>query len=236
MRNLSLSFLLLLFMSGLLAANEKEVGFVSIFDGKTFNGWKAHDMSYFRIENESIIGESTKEKPLKHNLFLIYQNGKPGDFELRLQFRISGSPSANSGIQFRGSWRDRDKHVLGYQADIDLRGNWLGSLYDEGMPRKSLAKRGDKVTFAEDGKKTVEKLTKSNKELFQGIDLKKWNDYSIYAKGNHIVLKINGETMCEVIDNDKTHFDAAGLLALQIHSGPAMKIEFRNIRIRDLSK
>ena len=65
-------------------AQHSREGFKKIFDGKTLKGWKG-DTAYWRVENNSIVGEVTAEKPLKTNTFLIYDGGKPGDFELEAE-------------------------------------------------------------------------------------------------------------------------------------------------------
>ncbi|MEZ6144296.1 MAG: DUF1080 domain-containing protein [Planctomycetaceae bacterium] len=107
---------------------DDERGFKPLFDGESLNGWKG-DENFWTVADGAIVGESTAENPCKQNTFLVWDAGEVDDFELRLQFRITGSDQANSGIQFRGN--AEDGHIVGYQADIDRAGKWVGSLYDE---------------------------------------------------------------------------------------------------------
>ncbi|TWT56838.1 NPCBM/NEW2 domain protein [Thalassoglobus neptunius] len=212
-------------------ANSADDGFRPIFDGKTLNGWKGED-GWWKVFDGAIVGESTSDQPLNNNTFLVWDQGEVDDFELRLKFRISGTERANSGIQFRGALRD-DGHVIGYQADIDRAGEWIGSLYDEATKRGPLAKRGHKSTVTEDGKVVSEQVA-DPAELFQKIDLEDWNEYSITAQGNRLILKINGHVTADVTDNDPNGLDRSGVLALQLHSGPPMKIEFKDIQLKRL--
>jgi putative membrane-bound dehydrogenase-like protein len=212
----------------------EEEGFRPIFDGQSLKGWKAWpgEEAYWRVENGVLIGESTAERPLKHNSFLVWEHGSVDDFELRLQFRITGDESANSGIQFRGTQRE-DGHVIGYQADIDRKGQWLGCLYDEAQ-RGVLATRGQKVTVFPAGQERQIEQFADAAELFRAVNINDWNDYTIRAEGPVITLSVNGRKTVEVIDRDPAGYDPAGMLALQLHSGPAMKIEWRNIRLKRL--
>ncbi|RLS53922.1 MAG: DUF1080 domain-containing protein [Planctomycetota bacterium] len=234
-RLLSAAIGLALLASGVVHAADDETGFHSLFNGTSFDGWKpwTGDEGFWRIEEGAITGESTAEKPLGHNTFLVWDNAEVDDFELRLQFKLSGDMAkANSGIQFRGQIRP-DGHVVGYQADIDLAGQWAGALYDE-AGRGPLAPRGKKVTIAVDGQKT-------EADSGTAVDVKagEWHDYSITAQGNHITLKINGQVTAELFDDQKDpgkdpnkQADRIGLLALQMHSGPPQKVQFKNIRIK----
>ncbi len=214
---------------------EDEAGFHSLFNGNSLEGWKpwAGDEGFWRIEEGAITGESTAEKPLGHNTFLSWDNAEVDDFELRLEFKLTGDMAkANSGIQFRGQIRP-DGHVVGYQADIDLAGQWAGALYDE-AGRGPLATRGSKVTIAADGKKTEE-----GSDVPTSVKPGEWHDYSITAQGNHITLKIDGKVTSELFDDQKDPGNDAnkqaeriGMLALQMHSGPPQKVQFKNIRIK----
>jgi hypothetical protein len=121
---------------------DDERGFKKLFDGTTLKGWRG-DESFWRVEDEAIVAESTAKQPCRKNQFLIWDAGEVDDFELRLQFRMTGSPSANSGIQFRGTEND-DGHVIGYQADIDRAGQWVGALYDEHTARRGQARPEDR--------------------------------------------------------------------------------------------
>ncbi|MCA9112967.1 MAG: DUF1080 domain-containing protein, partial [Planctomycetaceae bacterium] len=207
---------------------DDERGFKPLFDGESLNGWKG-DENFWTVADGAIVGESTAENPCKQNTFLVWDAGEVDDFELRLQFRITGADQANSGIQFRG--KDEDGHIIGYQADIDRAGQWVGALYDEKTGRKVLATRGQKTIIDADGKRDESEFA-SAEELFKHVKQDDWNDYSITARGDHITLAINGHKTAEVIDDQKGEQDLIGQLALQLHSGPPMKIEFRNIRLK----
>ena len=116
-----------------------ESGFVSIFDGSTLSGWEG-DPVYWRIENGAIVGEVTPETILTRNSFLIWRGGTTGDFELKLEYRISAQ--GNSGINYRSFEVEDTPYALkGYQCDIDGKGQWSGQNYEE-RGRTFLALRG----------------------------------------------------------------------------------------------
>ncbi|MBN2270513.1 MAG: DUF1080 domain-containing protein [Sedimentisphaerales bacterium] len=205
--------------------------FKAIFDGKTLDGWKASEMSHWSVVDGAIVGLTTADNPAKGNQFLVWQLGELDDFELKLKYRISGSDSANSGIQIR-SQVPADGHVGGYQADIDMAGNYAGALYDE-RGRGMLAERGQKTTIGADGKKEIVSI--GDAAALMGIVKKgDWNEYHIVSGGNQILLKINGTVTARVIDNDTKNREFAGVLALQLHAGPPMKIEFKDIELKRL--
>ncbi len=206
-------------------------GFKPIFDGKKLDGWKAPDMSYWSVDDGAITGRSTQQHPVRSNQFIVWQLGELDDFELRLKYRISGTPSANSGVQVR-SRVDKDGHVAGYQADIDRAGQWAGALYDE-HGRGMLAACGKKTVIDSDGKRTSTSIGDSD-TLKGNINKDGWNDYHIIARGSRIVLKINGKVTAEVIDNDKKDRDMSGVLALQLHAGPPMAVQFKDIQLKRL--
>ncbi len=211
-------------------AEEPDSGFKPIFNGENLNGWSGKE-GFWKVVDGAIVGETTPQQVLDKNTFLVWDQGPVDDFELRLKFRISGSDKANSGIQFRGVQRP-DGHVVGYQADIDLGGEWIGALYDEAA-RGTLAKRGQKTRVEVNGKLRTENVADAA-TLLAGIKRGDWNEYSIKAQGNRITLKINGAVMSEVIDDDPKGLDRSGILALQLHTGPPMKIEFKDIRLKRL--
>jgi hypothetical protein len=130
----------------------QEAGFKAIFDGRTLYGWEAANMSYWSVKDGAITGQSTEKNPATDNQFLVWQLGQVDDFELILKYRIMGTPAANSGIQIR-SRVEKDGHAVGYQADIDLAGQYAGALYDE-RGRGMLAERGQKTVIDSDGKMT----------------------------------------------------------------------------------
>ena len=218
-----------LIMGALTFANEGK--FKPIFDGKTLDGWKAPEMKHWSVENGAITGQSTAQNPVTANQFLVWQLGEVDDFELKLKFKMEGTPSANSGVQIR-SMVPPDGHVAGYQADIDRNGTYSGALYDE-RGRGMLAERGQKSVISTDGKKSSE-AAGDRDELFANIKKDDWNEYHIIAQGEHITLKINGKVTAEVIDHDKKNQDLSGVLALQLHAGPPMKVQFKDIELKRL--
>jgi hypothetical protein len=210
-------------------AAAQDDGFKAIFDGRTLDGWKSPEMSYWSVKDGTITARSTEQNPCKTNQFLVWQLGEVDDFELKLKYRISGSESANSGIQIR-SHVDQSGHAAGYQADIDLAGRYAGALYDE-LGRQMLAERGQKTVIGLDGKMTHSLLGDAD-ALMSNIKKGHWNDYHIIARGEHIILKINGQITAEVIDNQKAQRELSGVLALQLHSGPPMTVQFRDIQMK----
>ncbi len=201
-----------------------------LFDGKTLEGWKGND-SFWSVKDGTITGQTTKENPTKGNTFLIWQGGEIGNFELKLKFRIVGG---NSGIQYRSA--DKGNHVVhGYQADIEAGETYIGILYEEGG-RGILAQRTEKVEIASDGKKTVTGKTADNKEILATIKKEEWNEMEVIAKGNHLVQKINGLTTIDVTDNQEGKAKASGILALQLHAGPPMTVQFKDIQLKKSEK
>jgi hypothetical protein len=223
---------LVLLISAVKCSAEDE-GFKPIFDGKTLQGWDG-DPEFWRVEDGTITGQTTKEKPAKANTFLLWRGGKPGDFELKAEFRMPNAGFANSGVQYR-SWEGPGKwQVSGYQADMDGENDYTGICYGENF-RGMLAQRGQKVVIGKDHKPKIVEQFADPQELAKSIKKGDWNEYHIIARGNHIVQKINGKLMCEVTDEDSVA-RKDGVLALQIHAGDPMKVQFRNIRLKELTK
>jgi hypothetical protein len=208
----------------------EESGFQAIFDGKSLAGWDG-DSKFWRVENGTIVGETAADKQPKQNTFLIWRGGQPANFELKLEYRLTGF---NSGIQYRSSELPDIKWAMkGYQADMDGMQQFTGQIYEE-RGRGFLALRGQ-ATYVGDGKKPgiVGTLGDSNelKALIKGED---WNTMHIIARGNTLVQILNGRVMSMLIDDDTANRKMDGLIGIQVHLGPPMKIEVRNIRIRNL--
>lgn len=208
----------------------EESGFQSIFDGKSLAGWDG-DPQFWKVENGAIVGQTAKDKQPKQNTFLIWRGGSPADFELKLQFRLTGF---NSGIQFRSIELPDIKWAMkGYQADMDGEQKYTGQIYEE-RGRGFVAMRGQ-ITYIPDGKKpgVLGSLGDAN-ELKSIIKSEDWNDLDILTRGNTLVQLINGRVTSMLIDDDTANRRMDGLIGIQIHLGPPMKIEARNIRIKKL--
>jgi len=204
-------------------------GFKPIFDGKTLDGWDGNP-DFWRVEDGAIVGETTKEKPTKGNTFIIWRGGTPGDFELKVDYKLTNH---NSGIQYRSFEVPNNKWVVGgYQADITDSPQFNGILYGERF-RGILANRGEKVVIGEDHKPKVVGKVGDRDELLKAIKPGDWNAYTIVVKGNHITQSINGVTMVDVTDDDQEMRRADGIIAFQLHAGPPMKVEFKNVRLKE---
>jgi hypothetical protein len=203
--------------------------FVSLFDGQSLKGW-AGDPALWRVEGGAIVGETKADAPIAYNSFLKWTNGEVDDFELTAEYRITGG---NSGIQIRSFDSAKPYSIGGYQADIDAAGAWAGTNYGEQF-RGVLAKRGEKTVINEEGKPEPAGSLGDPAELAKAIKKDDWNTYRIVARGHQIVCEINGVTMSDVVDNDTDTRRRSGLLAFQLHAGPPMKVEFRNIRLKRL--
>ena len=206
-----------------------ENGFVSIFDGTSLGGWDGNP-EFWRVENGAIVGETTDAKPTKGNTFLIWRQGELDDFELRLLFRLRNH---NSGIQYRS--HDFGGHAVGgYQADIaEITAPFCGILYEE-RGRGILAKRGERIEISPSGTKQAGEPIGTAEALGKSIKANDWNEYHIVARGNHLQHFINGQLMSETTDNQADKRSMQGILALQLHAGPPMKVEFKDIRLKRL--
>ncbi|TDE12861.1 3-keto-disaccharide hydrolase [Dyadobacter psychrotolerans] len=237
-----------LFITGQIScvAQKKEKGFVQIFDGKSLKGWEG-DTKYWRAENGNLVGEITPETLLKTNSFIVWKGGQPGDFELKGSFKIT--EKGNSGINYRSEQlTDIPNALRGYQLDIDGANNYTGQNYEE-RKRTTLAYRGEIVSVNEPTDKSKEafganlknnawlgrtvtgSLGKSD-ELKTKIKSGDWNEFRLVAKGNRLQHYINGILMSDVTDNDTMSGKLTGSLGIQVHVGPPMKVEYKDIQIK----
>lgn len=225
-----ISFTVLMFILPLIALSQTAEEPLELFDGATLKGWEG-DLKYWRVENGAIVGEIPKGQSLNKNTWLVWRGGELADFDLKLQFKLTGLPAANSGIQIRCQVENVD-HVSGYQADLDMGATWLGRIYDE-HGRALLVERGSRVDIAPDGKRQTEMFAPANQYavLFRE---NAWNDYRIVGIGDHIAVFVNGTLFSELRDQQTGERDLKGLLAFQLHSGPETRIEFRNVFLEQL--
>jgi hypothetical protein len=216
-----------------------EAKFRSLFNGKDLSGWKGNP-KIWTVKDGAITGQTTPQNRISENNFLIWTGGDVTDFELRLKFRIE---NGNSGIYFRSEERTGmpvdaapdDAHpepLVGPQADFSSDNRWTGVVI-EYTRRGILAERGQKVEIDDKGKIKVIGTVGDAKELLKYVKPKRWNDYTVIANRGHIVLKINDVVMCEIEDNDPRRVPT-GKLALQVHQGPPMLVQFKDIRLREL--
>lgn len=213
--------------------NTDEEGFVSIFDGKTLNGWKG-DPTYWSVKDGVLTGVVTPETLLQQNSFIIWQGGTPRNFELKMQYRVSDK--GNSGINYRSvsySPKGQKYALKGYQLDIDGEGAWTGQNYEE-KGREWLALRGQMTQIRTGKTPQVISHLGDKDEMWNTINKNGWNEAHIIARDNVIIHLINGKVMSIIIDDDPDGRRMDGLIGVQVHVGPPMKIEYKNIRLKEL--
>lgn len=211
-------------------------GMEQMFNGKDLSNWDG-DPKLWSVKDGVIRGETTKENPAKGNTFLIWKGGTAGDFDLRFSFRCSSSN--NSGIQYRS------KHVTegnvpnkwvvrGYQGEIRNERkppNVAGFIYDEGGKRGRLCLVGERAVWA-NGKKTVTGQTCTAEEYAKAFRVDGWNEYAIIAKGNRIRQYINGVPAVDFTDKEEGRALSEGIIAVQLHAGSPMFVEFKDLRLK----
>jgi hypothetical protein len=200
-----------------------------LFNGKDLNGWRG-DGRVWKVVNGLLTGETKNSRDITTNTFLIWQEFEVDDFELHVVFRLEGP---NSGIQYRSRVDTTISPftVVGYQADLHTTPNYTGMLYEE-RGRRILAERGQKVIFAKDGGKSLQETV----EVSKPVNLTEWNDFDISAVGNHMIHKLNGKVTADVTDNDAKHAALRGCLALQVSSGPPIKVQFKSLWLKRLGQ
>ncbi len=222
-----------------LFADDPPPGFKAIFNGKDLTDWNG-EPGRWAVEEGVITGTVVPENPLKTNSFLIWQGGEKENFELRLKVRWpkwdQSKGMRNSGVQIRSvvlpavhPWS-----VGGYQYDLSPGGELDGLFYEERSQRSLGVAKGDRVVIQPDGERwrvatimgtgDLNKLRKPETE---------WSDCGIVAVGNHITFSMNGKTVMELTDHDARHRRLAGIIALQIHVGGAMKVQFKDLWLRE---
>jgi len=213
-----------------------EEGFASMFNGKNLTGWEGAT-NLWSVKDGAIVGQTTPENPAKENTFLVWTNGQPGDFEMRCSFKINANNTvgfANSGVQYRSKVVKPSYWVVaGYQADMEAGPNYTGGLYEE-KGRGILAKRGQKILIHPDGTLEVTGSLGDSAKLEDEIRKGDWNEYVIIAKGNHLEQFINGKEMIDVVDEQAEKAATSGVIALQLHAGKPMTVEFKDLRIKEL--
>lgn len=229
-------FFLLAATSGSLFAQcgDGENGFVPLFNGKDLDGWTGNP-AIWSVQDGAITGITGADGPnrLTYNQFLIYDKEVPGNFVLKFDFRITNP--GNSGIQYRSSVLDGDLpyRVSGYQADFDGSATYSGIVFGEGF-RGILAQRGTVAKIDDDHNPVETARFAQDDDLKAAVKIEDWNSYEVMADGFLFIHKINGRVMSVLVDNDKESRRAEGVLAIQTHVGPPMKVQVKNIRIKEI--
>jgi hypothetical protein len=214
---------------------DDHAGFDAIFDGVSLKGWDGDPM-FWRAEHGAIVGESTPDRKLTQNTFIIWRGGEPADFELKCEYRLTAT---NSGIQIRSvqlpAGAEVGKWVMkGYQADIDYQNQYTGQIYEE-RGRGFLAMRGQTVYVPDSGRpRVIANLQQSPDELKAIIKRDDWNQVHLIARGNTIIQILNGTVTSIVVDDDAKNRKLSGLIGFQMHVGDPMRVEFRNVWLKRL--
>lgn len=202
-----------------------------LFDGRSLAGWEG-DTRYWRVEAGALVGESTPLVPCAETNYLVWRRGEVADFELELEWRFPAGQPANSGVQFR-SLAPSPARVSGYQADLECGPDWTGGLYEQDG-RGVVARRGERVVLGADGARTVERFA-DGAALLASVAPSAWNHLRVVAFGPRLSIEVNGALFSETIDLDPARAARRGALALQLHAGAPMRVEFRGLVLRELA-
>jgi putative heme-binding domain-containing protein len=203
-----------------------EDGFRPLFNGKDLAGWDGNP-GLWSVQDGAITGKTTGPAQLKYNQFLIWRGGKVKNFELRLKVKHQGN---NTGVQYRsrelpenGAWS-----IGGYQCDMHSNPPYNAMVYDE-RGRGIITQNGQRVVIDPSGQKWVTDEHEPVK-----VDPSEWHDYTIIANGNHLIHQIDGKVTIDLTDHEEKARSLEGLLAFQIHQGPAMTVQIKDVMIKDL--
>jgi len=219
-----------------------EDGFTDMLTSGTLAGWEG-DADIWRMEDGVLVGEIRAGAKLQNNTFLIWKEDEPANFILKTRFRIS--ETGNSGINYRSERFTELPYALkGYQADIDGRHHYTGQNYEE-RNRTTLAYRGQRTEIPAgrgesrgnawsslivlDTVASPAELAEANKLGPDG-----WHDMLIVAEGSKLSHYVNGKLISEVLDDDAENRKEKGLIGVQVHVGPPMKVEYKDMRIMTL--
>ena len=211
-------------------ALEDRAGFEPMFDGTSLAGWEG-DTGFWRVEGGLLVGESTAAKPLPANTFLIWTKAQPADFELKMDFRITRRQHRRPVPQ-RARARRRPVRAQGLSGRHRLRQPVDRSALRGARPRlPGAARPGDvqpRRQAAIFGSPTPADALKA------AINIGGWNTIHIIARDDLVVHAINGKVSAVFLDGDKAKRPSKGFIGLQLHTGPPMRAEFRNLAIRTI--
>ncbi|OYW76506.1 MAG: heme-binding protein [Verrucomicrobia bacterium 12-59-8] len=201
-------------------------GFKPLFNGKDLTGWDGNP-ELWSVEDGCITGKTTGPEQLAYNQFLIWRGGKVKNFELHAKIKESGN---NTGIQYRskelpenGKWS-----IGGYQCDIHPATPNNAMVYEE-KGRGIIVQNGQGVVIDPEGKRWLASEHEPVK-----VDIAQWHEYTVIAQGNHLIHKIDGKVTIDLLDFDESKRALEGLLAFQIHRGPAMNVQIKDVMLKEL--
>ncbi|HBJ85406.1 MAG TPA: acetylglucosamine-6-sulfatase [Verrucomicrobiales bacterium] len=201
-------------------------GFVNLLNGRNLNGWDG-DPQYWSFKDGALTGVT--DGSLKMNRFITWTGSTIRNFDLRVKVKVTAG--GNSGLQYRGTSRpDLGLDIVtGYQCDVvaDNPG-YNGMLYEE-RGRRILSHTGEKVIVAPDGQPWI--IGQMEVRQFAADE---WHDYRVLVRGNHHQHWIDGHPTADLIDFDEKDRALEGVLAVQVHVGPAMTIQYKDFKIKHL--
>ena len=217
------------------AVPPEPAGMTQLFNGTDLAGWDG-DPTLWTVKDGLIRGETTAEKKAKGNTFLICQAGTFGDFELRLSYRVGNVN--NSGVQYRSKHladgKDNKWVAQGYQAEVRNDPVQTGFIYDEKGKRGRMCLPGEKATWTAENKKQPDGEVSTKEERAKAFKVDGWNDYVIICKGNNIKHYLNGVQYIDFTDAEPKQAMKEGIIALQLHAGKEMWVEFKDIKIKKI--
>jgi 3-keto-disaccharide hydrolase len=222
-------------------------GYVSLFDGKTLNGWDGRP-GVWSVEDGAIVGVSTPEKKAG-NTFLVYHGVEAKDFDLKLEIKVEWG--GGSGVQYRSSTGippgrvagpgepplDPRWVMIGPQADFwypvnEKAKQYSGQLYSQNTSRGIIAWRGQVVESEPDKRPWLVGTIGDRAQLGTYVKDGEWNQYTIIARGGVILHILNGQLMAVLVDDDPASSNnVSGLFGLQIEGAPC-KVSFRDLWLR----
>ena len=216
---------LLAFLLAALAPLSAQDGFKPIFDGKTLDGWDGNP-DLWSVEDGCLTGKTKGPDHLAYNQFLIWRGGVVKNFELRAKIKCSAS---NSGIQYRSKEIAGSKWSIGgYQCDVHPSANFNAMIYEE-RGRGILVQNGQSVIIDDKGGKWLAAEHDPVK-----VNYSEWHEYTIIAQGNHLIQKIDGKVTIDLVDHEEKARALEGLLAFQLHRGPAMIVQIKDVLLKEL--
>ena len=214
-------------------------GFVSLFDGKTLDGWQGLE-GFWSVKDGVISGEENKEHAAPQTFLILKASiedpAKFANFELHYSYKFA-TPTGNSGLQFRSKVIDpKTSRIGGYQADCDAGRGYDGTIYDEaGVAggRNTMSNRGEKTTWTAENKRENTPLSENNGDLQKLVKQGDWNEVVLIADGTHVTYTINGHLMTDLHDESPKAVKQ-GVIGLQLHAGFVMDVQFKDLKIKFL--